>query len=335
LKGKPVEHERILLIGGAGFIGSALAAALIHRGHEVSVLDCFRQYSDPFTADYTAAMGYRAGLLSGARLLRGDACNPLDVLNAFETAIPDRVVHLAAIARAPLNEQLVAEAINTAVSSITITMQLAARNQVRRVLLISSSYVYGNFRYLPCDEDHPAEPTTVYGAAKLSAEAITRALSESLHVPATIARLIAVYGPWDLNGKLSVPNLHEAATTGCLPIAGTSGEGTDYTHIDDVTTGLILALGADEAAGQTINISRGRARTVSDIVETITALGYPVTAQPERVTGRPKRGALSNQRAHDLLGFTPSIDIEDGLADCLQHAIAPRNSPQPGRPISA
>lgn len=315
-----MDHERILIIGGAGFVGSALAAALTRDGHEVTVLDCFRQYSDPFTADYSAALAYRTGLLVGTTVLRGDACEPFDLLEAYETSCPDRVVHLAAMARAPLNEQHVSEAVGNTVASITATLQMAARHPVRRVLLASSSYVYGDFQYVPCDEGHPTAPTTVYGAAKLAAENITRGVGASLDVPYTIARLIAVYGPGDLNGKLSSQNLAEAARSGYLPIAGARGEGTDYTHIDDVTTGLIAALGSDLAAGHTLNIARGYARSVTEVIDAMTALGYPCKALPERVAGRPRRGALSIRAAHELLGFDPRIDIEEGLADCLRHA---------------
>lgn len=325
--------ERVLIVGGAGFLGAALTQSLTRQGYHVTVLDAYRQASDPFTADYTAAMAYRRNQLADADLRRGDACDPTDMLTAFEAAQPDRVVHLAALAHAPLNELHMAEAVHISTASMVNTLQMARRFSTRGVVLASSSYVYGDFQYQPCDEDHPTEPTTAYGAAKLAAEAILRGVGSALHVPWTIVRLIAVYGPWDLNGKLSAQNLAEAATTGQLPIAGTDGDaGTDYTHVDDATTGIELALTHEAAVGQVFNIARGRARTAQEVADVLTGLGYPAQPQRERVAGRPKRGALAIDKARSQLGYTPGIDLERGLAECLTQAT---KRPAPAIPQTA
>ncbi len=330
--------ERVLIVGGAGLLGAALAQSLTKQGHHVTVIDCYRQVSDPFTANYTAAMAHRRRQLAGTDLRRGDACDPTDMLTAFEAAQPDRVVHLAALAHAPLNERHIAEAMHISTASLVNTLQLAKRFGTRRVLLASSSYVYGAFRYQPCDEDHPTEPGTAYGAAKLAAEAVLRGVGTSLQVPWTIVRLIAVYGPWDLNGKLSAQNLSEAATTGQLPIAGTDGDaGTDYTHVGDATAGIQLALTHDAGAGEVFNIARGRARTAQEVADVLTALGYPAQPRRERVFGRPKRGALAIDKARFQLGYAPRIDLEHGLAECIAQATtrpAPARLPPTGRNVS-
>lgn len=324
--------ERVLIVGGAGFLGAALTQSLTRQGHHVTVLDTYRQASDPFTADYTAAMAYRRHQLVDAEKRRGNACDPTDMLTAFEAAQPDRVVHLAALAHAPLNEGHMAEAVHISTSSLVNTLQMASRFRTRRVLLASSSYVYGDFRYRPCDETHPTEPATAYGAAKLAAEAVLRGVGATLHVPWTIVRLIAVYGPWDLNGKLSAQNLTEAAATGQLPIAGTDGDaGTDYTHVDDATKGMTLALTHEAAVGQVFNIARGRARTAQEVADVLTGLGYPTQPQRERVPGRPKRGALAIDKARSQLGYSPTIDLEHSLAECLAQAT---KRPAPATPSS-
>lgn len=322
--GGPIRNARVLLVGGAGFIGSALAERLTNDGAQVTVVDDYRQFGDPFTADYTAAMTYRSSQLDGATILRADASDPVEMLSAFDVCRPTHVVHLAAAARAPFNSDHIARAVHDATASIVTTFQLATRHGVRRVLLTSSSYVYGSFAYEPCDEQHATEPVTVYGAAKLAAETLTRALSASLKVPMTICRLIAVYGPWDLNGKLCAPNLAEAIHTGRLPILNIAGGSTDYTHVNDAVDGLTRALFTNAAAGTILNIARGSARTTSEVTTALANLGYPVEASSERVTGRPKRGALDITRARALIGYSPRIDIEAGLEDCLTHAIRPQ-----------
>jgi nucleoside-diphosphate-sugar epimerase len=322
--------ERVLLVGGAGFVGSALAAYLRGKNMNVGVLDSYQQFADPYAADHTAASHYRHLLLQGSQLIRGDARNVVDLQRAIEAIEPTLVVHLAAVARAPLNEELRCDAVTTATVSAANTVQLAARSGVRRVLLVSSSYVYGDFQYDPCDESHPTDPRTTYGATKLSAEILTRAFTEQLGIEHTIVRLIAVYGPWDLNGKLSVQNLREAVSVGVLPIASGPGETTDYTHIDDAVRGLGLALTAPNAAGQTLNISAGHARKPEEVADAITAHGIATRPEPERVGPRPRRGALDISRARQLIGFLPTVSIEDGIGSCLEAALGAKS----GAPIS-
>jgi nucleoside-diphosphate-sugar epimerase len=317
--------ERILVIGGAGFVGSATAARLAAASHEVTVYDAFRRVSDPLMEDWSAALAYRRTLLRDCGIVRGDAACALELSRTLDKVRPDRIIHLGGMASPPLNDLKVVAAVEAAVLPVTNILQLASRFGVKRFLFVSSSYVYGNFAYSPCDEAHPCNPSSVYGAVKLSAEVLTRALGARFGVPTTVARLTAVYGPGDLNGKLSVQNLRQAVTEGVLAIGGTAGEVSDYTYVDDAADGLCRALIAERAAGETINLARSRGWTTAEVVQALEALGCRARPMASKVTGRPKRAILAIDKARCLLGFDPGIDIEAGLARCLKFITSHRS----------
>jgi nucleoside-diphosphate-sugar epimerase len=312
-------QENVLLVGGAGFIGSRVAAILRRRGHGVCVLDNFFQAHHPEEANYGRLTALRMRQMGeGVRIVRGDATDPIAVSRAFDELPPQRVLHLAAVTRAPLNDVLAGTAAHVSVASVVTIMNEAARRRAARVVYTSSSYVYGDFERSPCDETHPRRPRSVYGAAKLSGEAFSVALGLQLGVPVTVVRPIAVYGPGDLNGKLSMQNLRRAVEDGIIPLHNVPGETTDFTYVDDVARGLIAALFAERAAGEAFNVAAGRGHTVEELLAVFAKLGHCVTAAAElSARGRPTRGSLSIAKARELLEYSPEVDLERGLAECL------------------
>ena len=311
--------DRVLVIGGAGLVGSRTASLLAAAGHSVTVLDTFQPFADPLSRYHAATLEYRQGMLSScADVIAGDASRPIDVLRVIERARPDRIIDFAAIARPQLNDVQLSDAVQSTLLPIANTFALVDRMRLKRFLAVSSSYVYGQFRYSPCDELHPCEPTTVYGTLKLSEELLTRAFGLRFSVPVTIARLTAVFGPSDLNGKLSIGNLRRAIGEGVLPIAGDTGAVTDYTYVDDAAGGLCGALFADSTAGETINISRGRGWTSEEVADALRTLGHAVEPTHSESLERRHTATLAIEKAQTLFGFAPRVDLVDGLSACLE-----------------
>lgn len=314
--------ERVLILGGAGFIGSKLSQKLIKKGLSVAIMDTFTQYSNPLEVNYSEAIKYRSNLIQGAKIYISDATVIHDLKRVCEEFNPSRIVHLAALTRADINDTNMTNALNRSMLPILNIMELYRdkAQKLKRFLYVSSSYVYGNFQYSPCDELHPKEPTSTYGGVKYSCEILTSAWGKRFSIPYTIIRPIAAYGPSDLNGKLSMQNIKRAIDSGELYIMGEMDEVSDYTFVDDLADGLILALFSKRAVNETFNLSSGQGVTISEILNIYNRKGFhvvPILAP--KLRSRPKRGYLSIKKAKTILGYDPKMSLSDGLDECIEY----------------
>ena len=313
---------KVLIIGGAGFIGSNLCHKLINEGHEVAILDNFIQYSDPLEVNYSTSLEYRKKLLSGSKIYRIDATVVYDMIKCLEEFEPDRIIQLAALTRADINDDNITGAMEKSMLPImhVIEHYRNCPEKLKRFMYVSSSYVYGNFEYSPCDEEHIKKPTSTYGGVKYSCEILTGSWCRRFNIPFTIIRPIATYGPSDLNGKLSMQNIKRVIDNKELYIMSTLNELSDYTYIDDLVEGLSVALFSEKSIDETFNLSSGKGLKVSELIDCFNKLGYEVKpVMAPILKSRPKRGYLDITKAKDILGYNPTIDIETGLLKCIEY----------------
>lgn len=314
-----MSQERILVVGGAGFVGSHLCSLLREWDNEVFAFDNFSFAINPLLHENSSCLSsvleHRNKLLQGVTVIRGSSINALDANNAFSIASPTRVIYLAALARAPLNDELIYDSVSFSTVGLSNIVQLCAHYEVKRLLNVSSSYVYGDFQYTPCDEEHPKNPKSVYGAVKYASEIICRALCDRLSVPHTIVRCIAIYGMGDLNGKLSHQNVLTAMQTGVLRINTASDVLSDFTYVSDACKGIALALMMDKGEGEVFNIARGEGRSGADVANIFSHSGYSILSfEKVKLSHKtPHRGSLDISKAQSLLNFQPTVNLESGL----------------------
>lgn len=287
------------MLGGTGFIGAHLAARLVAAGHPVLAVDAERHFGDaaaPAVAE--AARWRRETLLGGVEVVRADVLDVGRLRALVLEQRPAAVVHLANLplawvaAGAP---ELAEEAILGATTSVLAALDGVAT----RLVYVSSSMVYGPFTRQPMPEAEPLRPAGRYGELKAAAEARVR----SARPDAVVVRPSAVYGPGDANGRI-LQRLAEGASAVDDPETA-----LDFTWVGDLADGLLAAATVPAAAGETFNLTRGRARTLA---EAAAILGVELTVDPD-APPRPRRGVLCVQRARDVLGFAPAVDLEDGL----------------------
>ena len=173
--------------------------------------------------------------------------------------------------------------------------------------------IYGDFQYTPADENHPTNPKGIYGTMKLAGEIVTRGLSNYHGIKSVIIRPSAVYGPTDMNHRVSQIFIENAIAGKKIIIHG-KDEALDFSYVEDVAKGFVLTAIRDEAIGQTFNISSGQAHTLLEYVLELKKffpnLEYEIV---ERDNSRPKRGTLSTKKAQQLLGFKPDYDLQTGI----------------------
>lgn len=305
---------KILVTGGAGFIGSHLVDHLLGLGNEVVVLDDFSTGS-PDRLTEAADKG-------PVSIIKGSILEPEVVATAISGC--EQVYHLAVqCVRRSIGNPMQNHAVN---ATGTLNVLEAARRQgVGRFVYCSSSEVYGNSSAELLSEDSTiCEPVTVYGAAKLAGEHYTQAYHQTYGLPAMVVRPFNAYGPRAHDrGDLAevIPRFIARALNGMPPaIFGDPSHGRDFTYVTEVAAGIAAAGACDRLIGDVINIAYGKLVTIGEIASTVLKLCQRSDLTPDVISGRPGDVHVlqaDTTKARNLLGFAPTIGIEDGIETYL------------------
>jgi nucleoside-diphosphate-sugar epimerase len=304
---------RVLVTGGAGFIGSHLAARLLEEGYHVLVLDNFA----------TGRRSNVAGLAGEVELIEGDIQSYERVNKAV--AGSEVVFHQAALPSVPrsVEDPLTSNATNVIG---TLNVLLAARDHcVRRVVCASSSSVYGSSAGItPKREERPAVPISPYATAKLAGEGYARSFYGVYGLETVALRYFNVFGPHQ--GPTSqyaavIPNFINALLAGQPPVIFGDGEQSrDFTYVANVVDANMLAMDAPGVAGKVYNVACGERVTVNLLVRELRdALGSDV--EPVYAAARPgdiKHSLADLSLARTELGYEPSVLLREGLERTIQ-----------------
>ena len=311
--------DRILLTGGAGFIGSSVLDALVLRGQRVTVLDEFNPYYDPQLKHENVEAAIASGL---ADVRNADIVDP----QTWADLDPDEgwaaVIHLAARAGVRPSIQDPALYARTNVVGTTRVFDWATSGDAPiPVVYASSSSVYGDAYPVPFAEDAaPLGPVSPYGATKEACEALARTWQRMRGLPVVGLRFFTVYGPRQ-RPDLAIHKFARKIDAGeAIPVYGDGTSARDYTHVQDITAGVLAATDRliDGALEHAIyNLGSDRAIRLDAMIAAIEqAVGKPaiIDRQPDQL-GDVKRTWADITRARQGLGYAPSITFEDGLMD--------------------
>jgi UDP-glucuronate 4-epimerase len=302
----------ILVTGGAGFIGSHLAEALLRRGDRVTIVDDLDDFYPPALKRENLAEVARAGEAAFELL---DICDEERVFRLFEERRFEAVVHLAARAgvRPSLLQPLLYERVN--VYGTTVLLEAARRTGVRRFVFASSSSVYGVADRVPfTEEDSANRPISPYAATKIAGEKLCYTFSHLYAIDVVCLRFFTVYGPRqrpDLAIRKFV-GLIEAGRP--IPIFGGPTSRRDYTYVDDIVAGVVAALDL-ERRYEIINLGSSSPVDLSTLIATIEeALGKKAVLEilPAQAGDVPVTYA-DVSKAGRLLGFSPRTTLADGV----------------------
>lgn len=318
------DNETIFITGGLGFVGSHLARRFLDHGDRAVIYDILKTYFSPLEDNFFHVYLRERHKAIGARaeIIQGDIRDYGRLHESLIRIKPDKVVHLAGLTVADLSDKHPYEAMEANFAG-TMNVLNAARAvpSIKKLVNISSSMVYGDFHYVPCDEAHPTNPKGIYGASKLCAEIMVRTYTQRFGVPHIIIRPSAVYGPTDSNRRVTQIFLENAFTRKPIVLHDGGAGALDFTYVEDTAQGIFLATKNDTAMNETFNITRGEGRSLkefADILKThfpdleITSASVP---EEER---KPRRGAMDISKARARLGYNPSYPLEKGIEEYIR-----------------
>ncbi|MFX1386344.1 MAG: GDP-mannose 4,6-dehydratase [Promethearchaeota archaeon] len=313
-----IKNKNIIITGAAGFIGSHLTEKLLTHNNFLILIDNFNDYYlgkeeqlEAVTNNYQSKQDFV--------LVREDLTN-----KSFYDKIPyniDYIFHLAAQAGVRYSINNASEiSQNNILSTVNILEYALKKTNIQRVVYASSSSVYGNPIYTPCDEDHPKNPISPYSISKLCGEIYTNYYYREYNLPTTSLRFYTVYGP---RGRpdMSIRKFFSLILKDKeILVYGNGEQLRDFTYISDIIDGLILACENDASNGEVFNLGCSNPISVNNLVKKI----YKLTNKPEKVIYIDKQQGdvdvtYSNiNKAKNLLNYAPKIDIDKGLANVYQ-----------------
>ena len=308
---------RILVTGGAGFIGSHTVDALLARGDTVVCADNFNDYYSPQRKRKNLAQAQSSASFC---LYESDVRDVNAMAELFESEKPDKVIHMAAMAgvRNSVAHPLLYEEVN--VRGTLNLLELASRHRVRNFVLASTSSVYGASAQVPFTEDDPAiRPLAPYPATKRACELLAHVYHSLYGLRCTALRLFSVYGPRgrpDMTPYLFTEAISEGRE---ITLFDEGRPRRDWTYIDDIVSGVLSAADADYGF-EIFNLGNSQPIVMRDLVTIIEGLLHlqaKIVAPPLPASEPPVTYA-DISKARRLLGYAPTVEIEEGMRRFLE-----------------
>lgn len=298
--------DRILVTGGAGFIGSALVRRLVEEEHDVFVYDNFS----------SGILSNVKDIINRDHIIRGEV-ESWKLTKSVSNIKPDLVFHLAADPYIPLSYEY-PERFMRANFQGTFNVIMACRAfRVRRILHFSTSEVYGSAQTVPMSENHPMSPHSVYAVSKVAADNLCRVLAKEQEVPVVVIRPFNTYGPRETHPYVIPEIISQLARSKNL-VLGNLEARRDFTYVDDIVRAVVMLAYREGLEGEVINIGTGTDYSVREIAEKVGLImrGGDIAISVEKSRLRPydvPRLICDNSKLNHLTGWRPEITFGEGL----------------------
>ncbi len=313
--------NKVLVTGADGFIGSHLTEALLAEGCEVRAL---AQYNSFNNWGWLEEVHHK-----GLEVVTGDVRDPnfcREIVKGVDT-----VFHLAALIAIPYSYVAPDSYIDTNVKGTLNICQAVKDEGVGRLLVTSTSEVYGTAKYVPIDEKHPKQPQSPYSASKIGADAIALSFHNAFDLPVTVVRPFNTYGPRQ-SARAIIPTIITQIASGAKEIkVGDLTPTRDFNFVADTAAGFIALAKSSDTIGKEINIATGREVSMAYTLQTIADLmGVDVkwVTDPQRL--RPSGSEVfrllgDNSLITSLTGWHPQYTLEEGLKKTIEWFTDPKN----------
>ena len=319
LKGK-----KVLVTGADGFIGSHLVEALIKEGCDVRAFVFYNSFNSWGWLDTLPAETLR-----NIDVFAGDVRDPNGVATAVKGC--DIVFHLAALIAIPFSYHSPDSYIDTNIKGTLNVLQAARQHGTEKLLVTSTSEVYGTAQYAPIDEKHPYQGQSPYSATKIGADRLAESFYRSFETPVVIVRPFNTYGPRQ-SARAVIPTVITQLLSGQTSLRlGSLSPTRDFNYVKDTAEGFVALAKADAAVGQEINIATGTEFSVADVADFLISEINPeanIVSDEQRM--RPDASEVyrligDNSKIKSLSDWRPTYDLHAGLRDTVEWFRVPEN----------
>jgi NAD dependent epimerase/dehydratase len=308
---KSLSKARVLITGAGGFIGSHLCELCLSQGAEVRA---FVHYNS--RNDWGMLEDIDKRKLQNVEVVTGDLRDPDAVRRAVKGC--NYVFHLGALIGIPYSYLNPADVVSTNVLGTLHVLQACLEHGVDRQIQTSTSEVYGTAQYVPMDERHVLNPQSPYAASKIGSDKLAESYYRTYGLPVTVLRPFNTYGPRQ-SPRAVIPTIITQAQQSQTIHLGSTDTTRDLTFVRDTASGFIAAALSTKAVGQTIQLGTGSEVSIAELVRLIgVILKKKLKIISEARRRRPKTSEVErlvscNQRARDILGWEPQVELTDGL----------------------
>ena len=308
---------KVLVTGADGFIGSHLTEELIDRGYDVKAFVYYNSFN---------SWGWLDSLpkekLSKLEIFAGDIRDPNGVREAMKGV--DVVYHLAALIAIPFSYHSPDSYVDTNIKGTLNVLQAARDLDTKRILITSTSEVYGTAKYVPIDEDHPYQGQSPYSATKIGADRLAESFYRSFNMPITIVRPFNTFGPRQ-SARAVIPTIIAQLLEGETEIKlGSLTPTRDFNFVKDTVNGFIEIANSENTIGEEINIATQREITIGELAEELIRQINPnakIVCDEERL--RPEKSEVnrllgSNVKIKKLTSWEPKYTFEEGLSETIK-----------------
>lgn len=307
---------RVLVTGAGGFIGSHLVEALVRDGFEVRALVRYNGRDDRGHLDRLDP-----AVRSSLEVVRGDLKDPEAVRRAVQGRA--RVFHLGALIAIPYSYENPLDVVQTNMLGTAHVLDACrSSGALERLVLTSTSEVYGTARYVPIDEAHPLQGQSPYAATKIGGDALGLSYHRAFDLPVTVLRPFNTFGPRQ-SARAIIPTIISQALTRPVIRLGSLEPRRDLTYVKDTVAGFLAIATCDAAIGRVVNIGRGDDVSIGDLVERIgVRLGRPLQIETDAQRIRPAASEVGRllagtALARELWGWEPAYSLDQGLDETI------------------
>lgn len=308
---------KILITGADGFIGSHLTEELVRKGYDVKAFVYYNSFNNWGWLDTTPK-----NILDKIEIFQGDIRDPNGVREAMKGV--NAVFHLAALIAIPFSYHSPDTYVDTNIKGTLNVLQAARDMDMERVLVTSTSEVYGTAQYVPIDEHHPYQGQSPYSATKIGADRLAESFYRSFDLPVTIVRPFNTYGPRQ-SARAVIPTIITQLLAGKKEIKlGALSPTRDFNYVLDTANGFIEIFKSDKTIGEEINIATQKEISIGQLAEELIRQINPdakIICDEERL--RPEKSEVNrllgdNAKIKELTNWKPQYTFEEGLAETIR-----------------